>query len=96
MPQIPERAVRDLADSYVASIAGLDPSVAIALGMESGSQELADLSPAGYQARDDLDRATLAELNRLTSQPLDRSRLARVVIAPSERHRAADGTACAD
>jgi uncharacterized protein (DUF885 family) len=70
MPQIPERAVRDLADAYVASVAGLDPSVAIALGMESGSRELRDLSPAGYQAQDDLDRATLAELNRLTSRPL--------------------------
>jgi uncharacterized protein (DUF885 family) len=70
MPQIPERAVRDLADAYVVSVAGLDPSVAIALGMESGSQELPDLSPAGYQAQDDLNRATLAELNRLTSWPL--------------------------
>jgi uncharacterized protein (DUF885 family) len=70
MPQIPERAVRDLADAYVVSVAGLDPSVAIALGMESGSQELPDLSPAGYQAQDDLNRATLAELNRLTSRPL--------------------------
>ena len=67
MPPTPERAVRDLADAYVASLADLDPVLATMLGLESGAQGLTDLSPAGYQARDELARTTLAELNRLTS-----------------------------
>jgi uncharacterized protein (DUF885 family) len=70
MPQTPRRAVRDLADAYVASLADLDPMLAIMLGLESGVQGLPDLSPAGYQAQDELNRRTQAELNRLTSQPL--------------------------
>lgn len=70
MPQMPERAVRDLADAYVASLADLDPLLAVTLGVESGSCGVPDLSPAGYQAQDELARTTLAELNRLTSQPL--------------------------
>ena len=67
MPQTPERAVRDLADGYVASLADLDPVLATMLGLDSGARDLPDLSPAGYQAHDELARATLAELNRLTS-----------------------------
>ena len=67
MPQVPERAVRDLADAYVASLAELDPVLATMLGLESAAQGLPDLSPAGYQARDELARTTLAGLNRLTS-----------------------------
>jgi hypothetical protein len=58
MPQAPERTVRDLADVYVASLADLDPVLATMLGLESGGQGLPDLSPAGYQARDELARAT--------------------------------------
>jgi uncharacterized protein (DUF885 family) len=65
-----ERAVRDLADAYVASLADLDPLLAIMLGVESAARGLRDLSPAGYQAGDELARSTLAELGRLTSQPL--------------------------
>ncbi len=67
MPPTTERAVRDLADAYVASLADLDPVLAIMLGLESGAQGLPDLSPAGYQAQDELARRTLATLNRLTS-----------------------------
>jgi uncharacterized protein (DUF885 family) len=66
MSQMPARAVRDLADAYVSSLAGLDPMLATMLGLESGAAGFPDLSPAGYQAADDLARATLAELNRLT------------------------------
>jgi uncharacterized protein (DUF885 family) len=69
MPQTPERAVRDLADAYVASLARVDPLLTVMLGAGSGAQGLPDLSPAGRQAEDDVNRATLAELNRLTSQP---------------------------
>jgi uncharacterized protein (DUF885 family) len=69
MPQVPERPVRDLADAYVTSLAGLDPLLAIMLGLGPGAPGLPDLSPAGYQAEDELNRTTLAELRRLTSQP---------------------------
>jgi len=51
MPPTAERAVRDLAAAYVASLAGLDPVLATMLGPESGAQGVPDLSPAGYQAR---------------------------------------------
>jgi uncharacterized protein (DUF885 family) len=62
--------VRDLADAYVASLAGLDPALAVMLGVDAGGRGLPDLSPAGYQAQDELAATTLAELNRLTGQPL--------------------------
>jgi uncharacterized protein (DUF885 family) len=68
MPPLTERAVRDLADAYVASLADLDPLLATMLGLESRSQGLPDLSPAGYQAHDELARRTLADLDRLASQ----------------------------
>jgi uncharacterized protein (DUF885 family) len=66
MSQMPERAVRDLADAYVASLANLDPMLATMLGWESAALVMPDLSPAGYQAKDELARTTLAELSRLT------------------------------
>jgi uncharacterized protein (DUF885 family) len=67
MRHAPERAVRDLADAYVASLADLDPMLATMLGLGSDAQGLPDLSPAGYQAKDELARMTLAKLNRLAS-----------------------------
>ena len=67
MPPAPERTVRDLADAYVASLADLDPVLATMLGLESAARGLPDLSPAGYQAQDELAHTTLAKLNRLTS-----------------------------
>ena len=57
-----ERPVRDLADAYVQEFARLDPLVATMLGLPEGQEELPDLSPAGYQARDELRRATQARL----------------------------------
>lgn len=69
MPQIPGRAVRDLADAYVKSLADLDPLLAVMLGVDSAAHGLPDLSPAGFQAQDELARATLAALDRLTAQP---------------------------
>jgi uncharacterized protein (DUF885 family) len=49
----------------VTSLAGLNPMVATMLGLESGAQGLPDLSPAGYEADDELARAALAALDRL-------------------------------
>jgi hypothetical protein len=60
MPRRPERPVRDLADAYVASLADLDPMLATMLGVESSAQGVPDLSPAGYEAQDELAYTTLA------------------------------------
>src|SRR5258707_8229717 len=57
-----DRPVRGLADAYVLEFARLDPLVATMLGLAEGQDELPDLSPAGYQARDELRRATQAQL----------------------------------
>src|ERR1017187_2982398 len=56
------RAVRDIADGYVAALADLDPILSTALGLRPGEDELPDLSPAGQDALDDLAGATLADL----------------------------------
>jgi uncharacterized protein (DUF885 family) len=56
------RSVRDVADAYVASLAELDPLLATRLGLRQGEDRLPDLSPAGYQARDELARSVLARL----------------------------------
>lgn len=65
------RPVRDLADAYVQEFARLDPLVATMLGLPEGQDELPDLSPAGYQARDELRRATQARLmdTELAAEP---------------------------
>jgi hypothetical protein len=89
MPQTLERPVRDLADAYVASLADLDPTLATMLGLESGAQGVPDLSPAGYQAQDELAGTTLAELNRLTGDAPSASdaerRRARCCVSGSKR-----------
>jgi uncharacterized protein (DUF885 family) len=61
-PPPASRPVRNLADAYVLEYAELDPLVATMLGLPEGQDDLPDLSPAGYQARDELRRATQAQL----------------------------------
>jgi uncharacterized protein (DUF885 family) len=56
------RAVREIADGYVAALADLDPILSTALGLRPGEDRLPDLSPAGQDAADDLARTTLAGL----------------------------------
>jgi uncharacterized protein (DUF885 family) len=51
-----------LADRYVESSCELDPIRATALGVPGHEDRLTDHSPAGIEARAELDRATLAEL----------------------------------
>jgi uncharacterized protein (DUF885 family) len=63
------RAVRDLADSYVNALAGLNPLLATMLGLSQGQDRLPDLSPAGQQALDDLARDTLARLAGAAPEP---------------------------
>ncbi|RZT86420.1 uncharacterized protein (DUF885 family) [Pseudonocardia sediminis] len=93
MPDTPEenpsRAVRDLADDHVRRLAALDPVLAGELGHTDGQDRLGDLSPAGQDAIDALDRETLDRLTALTgdtppSDP-DERRCARLL---SERLRA--------
>jgi uncharacterized protein (DUF885 family) len=57
------RAVRDLADSYVDSMAELNPFLASGLGRRD--DRMRDLSPAGQGAVDDLNRRTLTSLAAL-------------------------------
>jgi len=57
------RPVRDIADAYVTSLADLNPMLATRLGLNPGDDRLPDASPAGQQARDDLARSTLADLD---------------------------------
>jgi uncharacterized protein (DUF885 family) len=56
------RPVRDAADAFVLRMAELDPIIATALGLPTGQDELPDLSPAGQEAQDELQRSTLVQL----------------------------------
>lgn len=60
MPDTP--TPRAVADRYVADLVALDPLIATSLGLPDGADRLPDLSPAGIEARADLQRATLARL----------------------------------
>jgi uncharacterized protein (DUF885 family) len=62
-PAGPPRPVRQVADSYVSSLAELNPFVATRLGTRPDEDRMPDLSPAGQAAVDDLRRSTLAALN---------------------------------
>lgn len=77
------RAVRDLADDHVRRLAALDPVLAGELGHTEGQDLLPDLSPAGQDAIDALDRDTLARLGALTGdrapQDPDERRCARLL-----------------
>jgi uncharacterized protein (DUF885 family) len=58
------RAVRDVADAYVLARAELDPLISTQLGLRPDDDRLPDYSPAGQQAADDLDSATLGRLDK--------------------------------
>ena len=62
-----DRAVRSAADEFVRQAAELNPLLATTLGLPDWQDELPDLSPAGHDATEQLQRATLgwlAELER--------------------------------
>ncbi len=61
MPQ-DDATPRQIADRYVEELADLDPLVATTLGIRPHDDRMPDLSPEGTAARDDLARATLAQL----------------------------------
>ncbi len=61
-----ERAVDALSDRYVEEAAALDPMMAAYAGIAGHDDRLPDLSPAGFEARADLDRRALAEARAAT------------------------------
>ena len=62
-------------DQYVEEKVALDPLVATSAGIAGHEDRLPDLSPAGYDAREELDRRALAEVAAL--EPVDeRERIA--------------------
>jgi uncharacterized protein (DUF885 family) len=56
---------RQVADRFVEAICDLDPLTATQLGIRPGDDRLPDLGPAGHEAEEALERATLAELERV-------------------------------
>ncbi|MFM9136968.1 MAG: DUF885 domain-containing protein, partial [Actinomycetota bacterium] len=62
-----------LSDQYIERSAALDPGAATYLGIAGYDDKMTDFSPAGHDARAELDASTLRELNSLdTSNPADR------------------------
>ena len=59
------RKVRALADDFVSRAAELDPILATSLGLPIRQDQLPDLSPAGQEAKDELQRATLLQLTEV-------------------------------
>ena len=70
-PETTGASPRGLADEYLDALVELDPTLASNLGVAGRHDELADLSPAGLEARADLARSTLAALDRLTAVARD-------------------------
>ena len=70
------RSITDIADDYVVQAAGLDPVMATAAGIAGHDHEMTDLSLAGFAARHELNRATLAALTA-AAPASDRERVAR-------------------
>jgi uncharacterized protein (DUF885 family) len=62
------RQVRDAADAFVDQYTDLNPLTATVLGLPKRQDELPDLSPAGQEAYDELNRATLARLAGLEQE----------------------------
>jgi uncharacterized protein (DUF885 family) len=60
---------RQVADGYVDAMCVLNPLVATSLGRTPVSDRLPDLSPAGLEAEAELQRRTLAELDRVLADP---------------------------
>jgi len=74
--------VFDLSDAYIDRLAALDPGMATSLGIPGSDHLMTDFSPAGHEARETLNRATLAKLDTL-DQTQSRDRLAAGVLRNS-------------
>lgn len=75
-------AVYKLSDQYIEKQAALDPGTATYLGIPGHDHEMTDFSPAGHEARAQLDRDTLSALNGLNVSG-DADRLAAGVLRES-------------
>lgn len=75
-------AVYALSDRFIEQLAALDPGMATALGIPGHDHEMTDFSPAGHDARGQVVRDTLAELNA-TEAITDADRLAAGVLRES-------------
>lgn len=62
---------RQLADRYVDELAELDPLVSTSLGLRPDEDRMPDLSPAGYAAKAELARRTLADLDAMDEAGFD-------------------------
>ena len=88
------RPVDKIADKYVEDVLELSPIGATSLGVPGRDDELDDVSPAGFAAKADLDRRTLAALE--AAEPSDeRERVAKEAMQERltlavERHDAGD------
>jgi uncharacterized protein (DUF885 family) len=71
--------IDEMADGYVAQVADLDPVLATLVGIAGHDDRLTDLSPAGFAARADLDRATIAALTGAAAAD-ERERVARAAM----------------
>lgn len=74
--------VFELSDAYIERLAELDPGYATALGIPGSDHLMTDFSPAGHEARETLNRSTMAKLATL-DQASDRDRLAAGVLRNS-------------
>lgn len=61
---------RQVADAYIDELCELNPIVATSLGRTPASDGLPDLSPAGLEAEAELQRRTLADLDRVIAGPI--------------------------
>jgi uncharacterized protein (DUF885 family) len=89
-PTAPDSPVDALADRYVELAADLDPLLATYAGLPGRDGRMTDYSPAGYDARQELVRSTLAELAGLRPTT-PRERVAQA--AMTERLQAESGYA---
>ncbi len=71
--------IDEIADRHVAQFAEIDPAGATAIGINGHDHLMNDLSPAGFTAHHDLDRATMAALEAATPAG-EREQTARAVM----------------
>jgi uncharacterized protein (DUF885 family) len=70
-------AIDAVADAYVTKVCELDPLTATSIGVAGYDHLMTDLSPAGHDARAELDRVTLRELDGIVpADDVDRVTLA--------------------
>src|SRR5215472_423380 len=71
--------INDTAEQYVVKMTDLDPVMATAVGIAGHDDQMTDLSLAGFAARAELDRATVAELTAAEPET-ERERVARAAM----------------